>query len=67
MDVVQSGPITRRGLLKSVTTASALALVGNIGLANGASAEPNPIQKENARKGATDWQLTRTRVDKADG
>jgi hypothetical protein len=67
MDVVQSGPITRRGLLKSATTALVLALVGNIGLANGASAEPNPIQKENAHEGTTDWQLTRTRVDKADG
>ena len=67
MDDVQSGPITRRGLLKIATTVSALALVGNIGLANGACAEPNPIQKENAHEGATDWQLTRTRVDKADG
>ena len=67
MDVVQSGPITRRGLLENATTALALALVGNIGLANGASAEPNPIQKENAHEGSTDWQLTRTRVDKVDG
>ena len=67
MDVVQSGSITRRGLLKIATTVSALALVANIGLANGAAAEPNPVQRENAREGATDWQLTRVRVDRSDG
>ena len=27
----------------------------------------NPIQVENRKPGATDWQLTRVRLDKADG
>jgi hypothetical protein len=67
MHNVRSGSITRRGLLLSAAAASASALVGPVGRANGTSAKPNPVQKENARQGATDWQLTRTRVDKPDG
>jgi hypothetical protein len=32
-----------------------------------ANAAENPIQLENQRKGATDWQLTRVRLDSKDG
>ena len=51
---------------------SALAFSGALGVPNGFSADqpaagPNLIQQENAREGATDWQLTRVRVDKTDG
>jgi hypothetical protein len=50
----------------------ALTVCGALGASNSFSADrhaagPNAIQKENSRAGATDWQLTRTRVDKPDG
>ena len=34
---------------------------------DGAAADAGLIARENARPGATDWQLTRVRLDKADG
>ena len=69
MSIVQPNPITRRNLLKGAAAMSALTVLG---ARNGLSADqraagPNVIQQENARQGATDWQLTRTRVDKPDG
>ena len=58
--------------LKGVATVSALAFSGALGTPHCFSADqpaagPNLIQQENAREGATDWQLTRVRVDKSDG
>jgi hypothetical protein len=65
-------PITRRELLKGAATVSALTFSGAIGLSQNVSASqpggrPNLIRQENAREGATDWQLTRVRIDKPDG
>ncbi|HUT94054.1 MAG TPA: hypothetical protein VMY37_31615 [Thermoguttaceae bacterium] len=72
MSIVQPTPITRRILLKGVIAMLALTVSGTPGVRNAFSAdrraaEPNVIQQENALEGATDWQLTRTRVDKPDG
>lgn len=35
--------------------------------ADATAVEPNRIQQENAKPGATDWQLTRVRMDRSDG
>lgn len=63
--------LTRRGLLKSAAAASALVLSGHsrapAALFADKAAGPNPIEQENAREGATDWQLTRIRLDRVDG
>ena len=72
MNDAEFGPITRRESLKGAAAAAALAFSGTLGTANSFSADqpatgPNLIQQENARPGATDWQLTRVRVDKSDG
>lgn len=71
MSDAKRDPITRRELLKGSAAASALGLSGTLGRAQDAaasqSARPNLIQQENALVGATDWQLTRVRIDKPDG
>lgn len=72
MNMGQRDSITRRQLLKGAATTSALAVSGSLGTQECASAQqaaagPNPIQQENAREGATDWQLTRVRINKSDG
>lgn len=59
----------RRDFLKSAvgTSAAAAVVAGSVGESqaqkNVASAQSNLIQKENAKPGTTDWQLTRTRVN----
>ncbi len=72
MGTVQRDQITRRGLLRGAAAVSALAFACTVALPNNVSGEqtaaaPNLIQRENAREGATDWQLTRVRVDKSGG
>jgi len=72
MSIVQPDPITRRKLLKGAAGATTLAFSGTLGRSNFFYAEqpaarPNVIQQENALEGATDWQLTRVRVDRSDG
>src|SRR5688572_29232485 len=72
MNVVQPDPINRRELLKGAAATSALALSGTLGMHDSLSAAqpatvPNLIAQENAREGATDWQLTRVRINKSDG
>ena len=72
MNNVQPNSITRRELLMGAAVMLALAASESLGVRNGLAADqqatgPNVIQQENAREGATDWQLTRTRVDKPDG
>ena len=72
MSEVQPTPITRREVLKGAAVLSAITFSGMLGFPNASSADqraagPNLIQQENAREGATDWQLTRTRVDRPDG
>jgi hypothetical protein len=43
-------------------------LAASLGVAAARGAAPlNPIQKENAKPGSTDWQLTRVRLDRTDG
>ena len=64
-----SHPLTRRSLLKSAAGASlaALATAETIGQAfadDTPKDQPNLIQQENRKPGATDWQLTRVRLDK---
>ena len=64
--------ITRRKMLRGAAAMVALTVSEALGIRNGLAADqqatgPNVIQQENAREGATDWQLTRTRVDKPDG
>ena len=71
MNSVQPNSITRRERLMGAAVMLALS-PGALGARNGLgadqrAAEPNLIQQENAREGATDWQLTRVRVDKTDG
>ena len=63
---------SRRGLLRVAAAGTAPVLCGTLGLSQGRAAEsaadgPNVIQRENAREGSTDWQLTRVRLDKSDG
>ena len=72
MNDVQPEKTIRCGLLKGVVAVAALVFSGTLGSINCFSAErraekPNGIQQENAREGATDWQLTRVRVDKPSG
>src|SRR5690349_21409822 len=72
MNMLQQATITRRQLLKSAAATSALAAAGTLGthdclFANQPAAGLNPVQQENAREGATDWQLTRVRINKSDG
>jgi hypothetical protein len=62
--------ITRRGLLRGAAAISALAVSGSgrgTSAAQPVAAQPNLIRRENAREGATDWQLTRVRVDGSNG
>ncbi len=64
----QRGEISRRGLLRGAAGLSGLVLSGSAGWAGAAkagepAAQPNLIEQENAREGATDWQLTRIRLD----
>ena len=66
------GGISRRGLLQGAASLSGLALSGSAGLSARALAvqstgQPNAIQRENAREGAADWQLTRIRLDRSTG
>jgi hypothetical protein len=72
MNSLQPNSITRRELLMGAAAMLALTVAEALGVRNGLAADPqatgpNVIQQENAREGATDWQLTRTRVDKPDG
>mgnify|MGYP000928270748 CR=1 FL=1 len=72
MNRMQPNSITRRELLMGAAVMLALTVSESLGVRNGLAADPqatapNVIQQENAREGATDWQLTRTRVDKPDG
>ena len=72
MNRVQPNSITRRELLRGAAVMLALTVSAALGVRHGLAADqratgPNVIQQENAREGATDWQLTRTRVDKPDG
>ena len=72
MSALQRDQMTRRGLLRGAAALSATAFAGAVALPNNVSgvqtaAGPNLIQQENAREGATDWQLTRVRVDKPNG
>ncbi len=72
MNSVQPNSITRRRLLVGAAVMLALMVSESLGVRGGLAADrrataPNVIQQENAREGATDWQLTRTRVDKPDG
>ncbi len=72
MTAFRSNSLSRRGLLKAAGTLSALACAGHWASREGeASAEttaaPNPIAAENAKEGSLDWQLTRVRLDQADG
>ena len=55
----------RRNLLKGTVAAAAGIALGI--RANGAPAADNPIRRENANPGSTDWQLTRVRTDTRDG
>lgn len=62
--------ISRRTFLKNSAT---VALTGGLLASEGAQAQSapsagrNPIVQENAKPGATDWQLTRVRLDKTGG
>jgi len=72
MSVVRPDTMTRREVLKGAATMSALTLSGSLGVSGGRAAEsptaqPFPVPQENAREGATDWQLTRVRVNRPDG
>ena len=72
MSVAQTDWRTRRRSFKGAATMSAMAILGAITMPGSLPADRpatgrNAIQKENAREGATDWQLTRVRVDKPDG
>lgn len=72
MSNVQPDSVTRHQQVVRAAAMLALLVAGALGADNGLGADqqaaaPNPIQRENAREGATDWQLTRTRVDKPDG
>lgn len=72
MSNVQPDSVTRHQQVVRAAAMLALLVAGALGAGNGLGADqqaaaPNPIQRENAREGATDWQLTRTRVDKPDG
>lgn len=64
--------ISRRGLLQGAAGVSGWMLAGSPWLGSRLSAQqptegPNLIQRENARQGASDWQLTRVRLDRGDG
>ena len=64
--------IIRRGLLRYAAVGTALVFCGTLGLSQSRAAEsaadgPNVIQRENAREGSTDWQLTRVSIDRSDG
>ena len=72
MNDVQPEDVVQRGSLNIAATLAALVLSGTLGSTEGLSADrraegPNVIQQENKREGATDWQLTRVRVDKPNG
>lgn len=66
-----SDSIPRRQALKGAAALCALAASGAgcaaPGRGTAAAAGSNLIRRENAREGATDWQLTRVRLDKSDG
>ncbi|MCU0960571.1 MAG: hypothetical protein MUF48_10755 [Pirellulaceae bacterium] len=64
--------ITRRGLLQGAATLSTWALSGTLGTRAGLARDEarigmSVIPRENALEGATDWQLTRVRLDRGDG
>lgn len=62
----RTGPdLGRRDLIKGALAAS-LGMTGRAA-AHAADAGANLIQRENAKEGATDWQLTRVRLDKTGG
>ena len=66
----QRNEISRRGLLQGAVGMSGLMLPGAAPWAVGAMAAAAPstsIAQENAREGATDWQLTRIRLDRTTG
>jgi hypothetical protein len=70
--MMMNDSITRRKMLMGAAGIAALTVSEALSVRNGLAADqqatgPNVIQQENAREGATDWQLTRTRVDKSDG
>src|SRR4051794_35133840 len=59
-----SGRLDRRDLLKGALAAGfASGLVPNLPAAEQGRTGPDLIRVENAKPGATDWQLTRVRVD----
>lgn len=67
-----SPPVPRREVLKGALAASLAGVVGVEPLVAqttppGAAGESTPITRENARPGATDWQLTYVRIEPASG
>ncbi len=68
MSESRQGEMSRRRLLQGAAGLSGLMLSGSAGWSSRAKADqpapqPNLIEQENAREGATDWQLTRIRLD----
>src|SRR3954447_25867608 len=71
MPILKSSPV-RRGLPRLPLVAATALWVLGVALAAGANAEDpgrdsKLIERENAKPGATDWQLTRVRVDDPNG
>jgi hypothetical protein len=65
----KSAGVKRRAFLKTAVAASALAGGSLTGCtqSQGGKAGASLIGQENAKEGATDWQLTRVRLDRSDG
>src|SRR5439155_7712391 len=65
------GQLLRRGLLPAALATVAALLAGSIPPPARTAAQPtpparlNPVQQENRKPGALDWQLTRVRLDKS--
>ena len=60
--------VSRRDVLKGVVAASAAVMLGSgtpiTAAVRATKKKLNPIQRENAKSGARDWQLTNVRLDK---
>jgi len=58
---------TRRSLLQTAAGVSVVGLAGARTACGSAPDRPNLIQEENAKQGASDWQLTRVKLDSPKG